>query len=223
MAACLAMAVLSASITGLSMAAEPARVSGEHLLPVRLFGTIEFRSNLRALPQWTRVLSVAGQQIGRYRTCRKSTCSPAAKSWQKMMRLSANKVPMEKLKTVNAFFNQWPYRLDIEAYGKPDHWASPNEFLKLSGDCEDYSIVKFFALQQMGFKTEKMRIVVVKDQIRNIDHAVLAVYIEETAYILDNLSNLVLPHSRYQHYIPQYSVNETNRWAHIRPIGKQGF
>lgn len=144
-------------------------------------------------------------------------------SWRQVIRMSGNKSPMEKLKTVNAYFNQWPYRLDREVYGKSDHWATPNEFLKLSGDCEDYSIIKYFALQRLGFNMKNMRIVVVKDRIRNIGHAVLAVYIDETAYILDNLSDMVLPHSRYRHYIPQYSVNGANRWAHIRPTGKQGF
>lgn len=130
---------------------------------------------------------------------------------------------METLESVNALFNKWPYRLDIETYGKSDYWASPNEFLKLSGDCEDYSIIKYFALKQLGFNADNMRIVIVKDRIRNIGHAVLAVFINDTAFILDNLSNLVLPHSKYQHYIPQYSVNGVNRWAHIRPIGKQGY
>ncbi|MGD8834003.1 MAG: transglutaminase-like cysteine peptidase [Desulfobacteraceae bacterium] len=190
---------------------------------VRLFGTIEYRSDLKALPQWRRVLSVAGQQVNEFVSCKTGACPPTAKSWRQVMRKAKNKSPMETLKTVNAFFNQWPYRLDIEAYGTSDHWASPNEFLKRSGDCEDYSIVKYFALKQIGFETAKMRIVVVKDRIRNVAHAVLAVYLNETAYILDNLSDLVLPHDRYRHYIPQYSVNGANRWAHIRPIGKQGF
>jgi predicted transglutaminase-like cysteine proteinase len=166
---------------------------------------------------------VAGQQVNEFVSCKTGACPPTAKSWRQVMRKAKNKSPMETLKTVNAFFNQWPYRLDIEAYGTSDHWASPNEFLKRSGDCEDYSIVKYFALKQIGFETAKMRIVVVKDRIRNVAHAVLAVYLNETAYILDNLSDLVLPHDRYRHYIPQYSVNGANRWAHIRPIGKQGF
>jgi predicted transglutaminase-like cysteine proteinase len=97
-----------------------------------------------------------------------------------------------------------------------DYWATPKEFLMLSGDCEDYSIAKYFALKQLGLDISKMRIVVVKDRIRNVGHAVLAVYMDNTAYILDNLSNLVLPHNKYSHYIPQYSVNEIYRWAHIR-------
>ncbi len=190
---------------------------------MKLFGTIEFRSDLKALPQWKRVLSEVGHQMTDFSTCKGDECSPAAKSWQRGIRWSRNKSPMDTLKTVNTFFNKWPYRLDIEVYGQTDYWASPKEFMKLSGDCEDYAIAKYFALQQLGFKTQNMRIVVIKDRIRNIGHAVLAVYMDKTAYILDNMSNLVLPHSRYQHYIPQYSVNGANRWAHIRPIGKQGF
>ena len=208
---------------GRSWAAGPGAPPPPKAVSVRLFGTIEFRSDLKTLPQWTRILSVVARQLDEYRNCAKTSCSPAAMSWQQMIHLSGKKSPMEKLKTVNAFFNQWPYRLDIEVYGKSDYWASPDEFLKLSGDCEDYSTIKYFALQQLGFNMNKMRIVVVKDRIRNIGHAVLAVYIDDTAYILDNLSDMVLPHSRYQHYIPQYSVNGANRWAHIRPIGKQGF
>jgi predicted transglutaminase-like cysteine proteinase len=202
----------------------PGRASGpEKPVTVRLLGSIEFRSNIQTLPQWLRVLSVSQRQLEQYNGCSGMTCTPAARSWQRVIRLSHKKSPMEKLKTVNAFFNRWPYRLDLEVYGKPDHWASPNEFLKKSGDCEDYSIIKYFALQQLGFEMKDLRIVVVKDRIRNIDHAVLAVYLDDSAYILDNLSNLVLPHGRYRHYIPQYSVNGANRWAHIPPMGKQGF
>ena len=218
---CLALTLLLAMVVGVQgrcWAAEPVKKR-----PVRLFGTIEFRSDLKTLPQWIRVLSVVERQLEAYRNCNDGSCSPAAKSWQQVIRQSGEKAPMEKLKTVNAFFNQWPYRLDIEAYGKSDYWASPNEFLRLSGDCEDYCIIKYFALQQLGFEMKNMRIVVVKDGIRNIGHAVLAVYINDSVYILDNLSNMVLPHGRYQHYTPQYSVNGANRWAHIRPIGKQGF
>jgi predicted transglutaminase-like cysteine proteinase len=219
----LATALFAAAAYGQSSPTDPAAHSHAKPALVRLFGTIEYRSDLKALPQWLRVLSVTGRQVNGYISCKTGACSPTAESWQQVIRLAGNKSPMEQLKTVNAFFNQWPYRLDSEAYETSDYWASPDEFLKRSGDCEDYSIVKYFALKQIGFKAEQMRIVVVRDRIRNVGHAVLAVYLNETAYILDNLSDLVLPHNRYGHYTPQYSVNGTSRWAHIRPIGKQGF
>ena len=219
----LLVVLLTVGISNTGSASGPKKTEPDRPVPLRLFGTIEFRSSLKALPQWVRVLSVIEQQMGDYTNCIGDACSPAAKSWQQMIRLARSKSPMETLKTVNAFFNKWPYRLDIEIYGVSDYWASPNEFLKMSGDCEDFSIAKYFALKQLGFNTETMRIVVVRDKIRNIGHAVLAVYMDDTAFILDNLSNLILPHSRYQHYVPQYSVNGANRWAHIRLIGRQGF
>jgi len=223
LAVLLVTSMLVAGAYGTSAAAGNGQKTRKKPGRVKLFGTIEFRSDLKSLPQWKRVLSKVEQQMTDFTTCKGSGCSAAAKSWQRGIRRSKDKPPKDTLKAVNAFFNKWPYRLDIEVYGRTDYWASPKEFLKFSGDCEDYSIAKYFALQQLGFKAQNMRIVVIKDRIRNIGHAVLAVYMDDTAYILDNMSNLVLPHSKYRHYIPQYSVNGANRWAHIRPIGKQGF
>ena len=62
-----------------------------------------------------------------------------------------------------------------------------------------------------------MRIVLLLDTIRGIPHAILAVKQGEETYVLDNLTDMVLPHRRYEHYKPQYSVNERYRWAHIAP------
>ena len=59
--------------------------------------------------------------------------------------------------------------------------------------------------------------VVLKDTLRNLDHAVTAVYLDGDAWILDNLSNAVLSHKRLSHYRPQFSVNEEYRWAHLTP------
>lgn len=184
-----------------------------------LFRSHEFRSTLKALPHWTRVLETAVQQSTEMATCNPGiqSCSAAALSWQKIIGEAAGLGQMEQLRQVNSFFNRWPYRLDIDVYGASDYWATPREFLKLSGDCEDYCIAKYFALRQLGYPVEKMRIVVLQDTIRNLTHAVLAVKTETETVILDNLSDMVLPHVRYEHYLPQYSVNEQFRWAHIAP------
>ncbi|NNF98688.1 MAG: hypothetical protein HKM93_04865 [Desulfobacteraceae bacterium] len=208
------------AVINVNLAADTAdQKESESKKMIRLFGTEEFRSSLRALPQWTRVMAVAGQQVSLFFKCSGSTCSPAALSWQRIIRQARGVQPMDQIKSVNRFFNQWPYRLDIELFGVADYWATPAEFMKMSGDCEDYSIAKYYALKDLGFDIQYLRIVVIKDSIRNIGHAVLAVYMDDTAYILDNLSDLVLEHSKYKHYIPQYSVNEKNRWAHVKLIG----
>ena len=184
-----------------------------------LFGSHEFRSSLRALPQWSRVMASAGAQVEAMTRCNpeRDSCSAAALSWQKIIYEARGQTAFEQLKTVNTFFNRWPYRLDIDVYGVSEYWATPQEFLRLSGDCEDYSITKYYALKQLGVPVEKMRIVMLLDTIRGISHAVLAVKAGEESYVLDNLTDLVLSHKRYEHYLPQYSVNEHYRWAHVAP------
>lgn len=184
-----------------------------------LFRTHEFRSSLKALPQWIRVMEAADDQSEAFLACDpdRQVCSAAALSWQKILRQAAQLPPQEQLRAVNRFFNRWPYRLDIDVYGQTDYWATPEEFLRLSGDCEDYSITKYYALRNLGFPAEALRIVLLRDTIRNIPHAVLAVKLDGQFLILDNMSDLVLPHEKYQHYVPQYSVNEFYRWAHVSP------
>jgi predicted transglutaminase-like cysteine proteinase len=181
-----------------------------------LFRSHEFRSTLKALPNWTRVMATAETQTEAFYACEEA-CSPAALSWQKIIRQCLGLTAMEQMKAVNSYFNRWPYRLDIDVYGVSDYWATPGEFLKLSGDCEDYSITKYYALRKLGFAVGDMRIVLLKDNIRNISHAILAVKLDGESYVLDNVTDLVLSHLKYEHYVPQYSVNEFYRWAHISP------
>jgi predicted transglutaminase-like cysteine proteinase len=184
-----------------------------------LFGSHEFRSTLRALPNWTRVMGLADAQTKELSACDPTAevCSSAALSWQRIINESQGKSGLDLLTSVNSYFNRWPYSLDIDVYGKDEYWATPGEFLRLSGDCEDYSITKYYALRQLGYPVEKMRVVLLKDTIRNLSHAVLAVELNGDTMILDNMSDLVLTHKKYTHYLPQYSVNENYRWAHVSP------
>lgn len=188
---------------------------------VRLFGTIEFRTTLEVLPHWQRVRELAGEQMARLIAWKGEQCPRPVTQWQHMLAAARGQATMEGLKLVNRFFNRWPYRLDREVYGAPDYWATPEEFMTRSGDCEDYGIAKYYTLRQLGFSPEQLRLVVVQDRIRGIGHAVLAVYLDEGVYILDNLTDQVLPHTTYRHYLPQYSVNEAHGWAHLEVKKRQ--
>ena len=206
-------------------AASPAGSSGRAAVqkaPIRLFGTVAFRGNFNALPKWKRVLAKAESQVHALNACvpGQKGCPPGAASWQRIIRQARGLPVFERLKTVNAFFNKWPYRLDQDAYGTSDWWATPQEFLKLSGDCEDFAITKYYALRELGFSAEDMRIVVLQDRIRGIAHAILAVFVDTEAYVLDNVSSVVFAHSKYRHYVPYYSLNEKYRWSHI-PLDKK--
>lgn len=188
----------------------------------KLFGTMEFKGKLKKLPKWTNVLKKMEAWKGYFQDPALAKL-PSKAGWNKLKKDVKGKSPKEQLRLVNRFFNQWPYRLDAGNYGKRDYWASPPEFLKKSGDCEDFSIAKFYALQELGYSGDAMRVVAVKDRIRNIGHAVLAVYTEGEVYVLDNQTNMILPHTKYKHYLPQYSVNEKYRWMHVPKSKKTSF
>lgn len=184
-----------------------------------IFRTIEFKSkSFKALPQWRRVLEQVKQEQKAFRACTNNPANCASevqKSWREIILAAQGLGRMETLNKVNRYFNRWPYKLDHEVFGVNEYWASPVEFMTRSGDCEDFSIAKYFALKELGFRQEEMRVVIVMDRIRNIGHAVLAIYEKNDILVLDSLSNVILSHSKYKHYLPQYSMNETTRWAHF--------
>ena len=185
-----------------------------------IFGSTELSlKSFKALPQWARVLKrlrVEGPALQQCGDDRARCDKDVLKAWNKIIADAGLHSRNRKLQMVNSYFNRWPYKLDHEVYGAREYWASPMEFLRRSGDCEDYAIAKFFALRQLGLENEEMRVVILWDEIRAIGHAVLAVYQEEDILILDSLSNVILSHWRYKQYVPQYSMNETTRWAHVK-------
>ncbi len=208
---------MSLGLGGMALAAKKKTSKGP-----KLFGTLEFKGKIKKLPKWSGVLTKMQSWKGYFNDPSMDKL-PSRSNWGRLKKGLAGKTNMEKLKGVNKFFNQWPYRLDKGNYGMNDYWATPREFLKKSGDCEDYSIAKFYALQELGFSGDSMRIVALKDRIRNIGHAVLAVYTDGDIFILDNQTIMVFPHTKYKHYVPQYSVNEKYRWMHVPPKKKSTY
>lgn len=184
-----------------------------------LLGSVEISSsNLQGLQQWNRVLGAMRSESRAFAACAADagSCGSASlRKWRSMIVAASGLSRRQQIKAVNDFFNGWPYKVDLEVYGVREYWATPREFMTKSGDCEDYAIAKFFALRQLGFSNEDLRIVALRDRIRGIGHAVLSIRIDGDFLILDNLSNLILSHTRYKHYVPQVSMNETTRWAHV--------
>ncbi|MEC9291279.1 MAG: transglutaminase-like cysteine peptidase [Pseudomonadota bacterium] len=186
-----------------------------------LFGTIEFRAkSLAALPKWTTVLKKLEEEEADFSQCFEDslTCtSGEMRTWRGRIRSLQGEDTLTMLQEVNKFANQWPYIEDITNYGISDYWATPEEFMPNSGDCEDYAIFKYVTLKRLGVNPDDMRLAVVKDTVRNIAHAVLVVKYADTFYVMDSLFDVVLPDSQVMQYLPYYSVNETTRWAHIVP------
>ncbi|PIZ31946.1 MAG: hypothetical protein COY40_00545 [Alphaproteobacteria bacterium CG_4_10_14_0_8_um_filter_53_9] len=192
-----------------------------HALAAGLFNYLEFKaSRLESIPKWVEVLGRVKAEWPQLEDCAKraSACvNRPQKDWRDaMLRWKSQGVNKRVLDDVNRFFNAYTYITDSKLLGMSDYWQTPTQFLARSGDCEDYSIAKFFTLKALGFSPDNLRIVVVHDAVRDIAHAVLAVKMDGEEYILDNLTTTPLAARFVFQYTPYYAVNETYRWVFVK-------
>ncbi len=184
-----------------------------------LFGTQETASpNLKPFPKWNNMLIRYEKNKANEKPCTATALRHCRiQEWIRFLENIKDKDFHTQLDEVNRFLNQAEYILDIINWGIPDYWETPYEFLRKNGDCEDYAIAKFISLRLLGVPNDAMRIVVLQDTNLNVVHAVLAIYVHERPYILDNQIKQVIPAERIFHYRPVYSINETTWWRHWKP------
>lgn len=139
-------------------------------------------------------------------------------AWKKLLIEQKKKTIMEKLEATNRFFNMFYYQSDDTFVGS-DYWKSPSEFMvDGGGDCEDFSIIKYFTLLALDVPEKSLRITYVKSLRLNQAHMVLAYYSSPEAepLILDNLVSEILPASQRKDLIPVYSFNGEGIWLSKR-------
>ena len=97
---------------------------------------------------------------------------------------------------------------DLEQYGQIDVWSSPLATLaRGAGDCEDYAIAKFIALQRAGISPDDLRIVIMRDTIRGEDHAVAAARLDGHWLTLDNRRMAMVEDAQVRNYRPLFVID----------------
>lgn len=121
-----------------------------------------------------------------------------------------DKRELEKLVSVNQFFNQVAYVEDLQNWQQTDYWATPEEFIGVNaGDCEDYVIAKYFALKTLGIDEEKLYLTYVKSTKFNVAHMVLSYFKQPGSIplVLDNYESRILSADNRKDLLPVYSFN----------------
>ena len=96
---------------------------------------------------------------------------------------------IKKLNRVNNYINRIIGKAD-----QTNEWVTPKEFLiKGRGDCEDYAMTKYFALQKLDIDTSKLYMAVVKVRGSRNYHMVLLYHKNNEFLVLDNLSWKLVP------------------------------
>jgi predicted transglutaminase-like cysteine proteinase len=135
--------------------------------------------------------------------------------WHELMTTNALTDEMEKLRKVNDFFNQLNFVNDIDHWGKEDYWATPLQMLTTNGgDCEDFSIAKYFTLREMGIPADRLRLTYVKALRLDQAHMVLTYFPtpEADPLVLDNLETTIRTATERDDLLPVYSFNGDGLW-----------
>ena len=146
-------------------------------------------------------------------------------NWQKLLTDNAGQPVLVQVSQVNTFFNR-SIRFDDDriVWGQSEYWATPMETLgKGAGDCEDFAIVKYFTLLQLGIPDERLRLIYVNARVGGAGttttqaHMVLAFYpaANTEPLILDNLKTEVQPASRRPDLLPVFSFNGQGIWQGV--------
>ena len=156
---------------------------------------------------------VTSQPIGHYEFCKKFTseCEPVKGSG------AAPKVTdygWDVIREINRAVNfSVTPKTDLEIFGKEEVWAYPN----VSGDCEDYVLLKRHMLMEKGFSPKDLLITVVL-QPNGDGHAVLTVRTDYGDYILDNMRGDVRLWSETGYtFVKRQSSEHAARWTKLGP------
>lgn len=107
-------------------------------------------------------------------------------------------------------------RSDLSLYGETDVWRAPLALIEIgAGDCEDYAIAKFVALRAAGFASSDLRLIIMRDTLRQEDHAVASVRLDGRWWLLDNRRMAMVEDVQLPHHQPLFVI-DLNGVRHYR-------
>lgn len=136
-------------------------------------------------------------------------CPPNAAQFLRLIGTVKSKSGRAALDEANRAVNaSIRYVSDLEQFGEADRWSAPlASFATAQGDCEDYAIAKYVALQEAGFPLDDLQLVLVRDRAAWQDHAVLLARTDEHWLILDNRHSELLEDIDAVTFTPLYALN----------------
>lgn len=135
-----------------------------------------------------------------------ATCPPAAIRFLAIVASGRARSGLARLGEINRAVNLSVRPMsDIAQYGVEDRWASPLKTLAAgAGDCEDYAIAKYVALQAAGVPADDLRLVIVRDVGLQEDHAVVAARLDRSWVMLDNRRLMMIADTDMRGVVPLF-------------------
>lgn len=153
-----------------------------------------------------------------------ASCSPAARRFLSLVESGGKNELRVQLGKINRAVNlAIRPASDWAQYGYADFWASPLQTLASgAGDCEDYAIVKYVVLRALGMAETDLRLMIVRDDKHQTEHAIVAVRDEQEWLILDNRTMFIVNAEDARYYNPLFVLEQktprTFAAAAVHPI-----
>jgi predicted transglutaminase-like cysteine proteinase len=143
---------------------------------------------------------------------RSASLEDASGPWTAMLAGMTGPPDQNTLAVVNRWVNgQVRYVDDVGG----DQWsAAITTLTQKTGDCEDFAIAKMALLEKLGVSDDDMFLIIVRERMRAIDHAVLAVRRNGKMYILDNRTDRLLTDDLVTDYLPTLSYSGPFTWIY---------
>src|SRR6266436_3565288 len=140
---------------------------------------------------------------------RASCQSPAALQFLALVDSGRSLQGRARLGEINRAINlKLKPKSDLALYGEEDVWSPPLATFAIgAGDCEDYAIAKFVALQEAGVSPDDLRIVILRDDHREEDHAVVAARLDGNWLMLDNRHMVLVEDQLVRRYRPVFLID----------------
>lgn len=200
-------AELSAATLNSSQASDPIERSAE---PFGLFTSALSGGGLRE--KWLGIQRRLDDEMVQLALCEGDPdrcAAPAALQFLAIVETARTREGRARLGEINRAINLAIRPMgDLEQYGAIDVWSSPLATLtRGAGDCEDYAIAKFVALQRAGISPDDLRIVIMRDTIRGEDHAVAAARLDGHWLTLDNRRMAMIEDAQVRNYRPSFVID----------------
>jgi predicted transglutaminase-like cysteine proteinase len=139
-----------------------------------------------------------------------ASCSSAARRFMSLVETGGKNGPRVQLGKINRAVNlAIRPASDWAQYGYADFWAAPLQTLTSgAGDCEDYAIVKYVVLRALGMAETDLRLMIVRDDRHQTEHAVVAVRDEREWLILDNRTMFIVNAEDARYYNPLFVLEQ---------------
>jgi predicted transglutaminase-like cysteine proteinase len=161
--------------------------------------------------KWASVLSRILAEKETLAACRsdEGNCPAAARRLLTIIELGRKREGFARLGEINRAANLSIKPVsDWTRFGVQDYWSTPIATMRIgTGDCEDYAILKYFALLEAGIPQNDLRLLIVGDIKRKTSHALVAVRLGEQWLLLDNRMLVMLDATQARNYYPLFVLD----------------